>query len=408
MTLKIGMVLDRDFPPDDRPEKEALSLINNGFEVYLLCYTSTNKPRHENYKGIQITRFTINDKLHKKLSAAYLVLPFYKWIYTKHVNKFVQDNNLDALHIHDLPMSDVVWKMAKKCNLLFVCDQHEYWSNWIGKTYHYNTAIGKIVKFFSNWKKYENRYLKRAHLVITVSERLRQIYIDDVGISPEKIITIPNTPSQKVFNRNNIDQTIVKKYEDSFMIFYAGVIDVLRGIDLIVNAVAELKDKIPNIRLVLAGRFAKGCNVMELAESLGISGFIDYVGWLQVEELPSYMSASKICAFTPPADTSAEINNTIVTKIYQYVAMERPIVVSSAKMMKEYIIENGLGISLDVHSSEHFVEKILHLYNNYSEIKKNVEINSQKLINKGDIFWDHTVQKMSNWYISNKSYRGNQ
>jgi hypothetical protein len=39
--MRIGMILDRDFPPDDRPEKEALGLIEVGFVLYLLCYTST-------------------------------------------------------------------------------------------------------------------------------------------------------------------------------------------------------------------------------------------------------------------------------------------------------------------------------------------------------------------------------
>jgi len=61
MAIKIGMILDGNFPPDDRPEKEALSLIDSGFEVHLLCYTTTNKLLRENYKGINITRFRIND-----------------------------------------------------------------------------------------------------------------------------------------------------------------------------------------------------------------------------------------------------------------------------------------------------------------------------------------------------------
>ena len=52
-SLKVGMILDQDFPPDDRPEKEALSLINAGYEVHLLCYTATQKALKENYKGIQ-------------------------------------------------------------------------------------------------------------------------------------------------------------------------------------------------------------------------------------------------------------------------------------------------------------------------------------------------------------------
>ncbi len=155
MPLKIGMILDRDFPPDDRPEKEAISLIRAGHDVHLLCYTATGKPLKEIYKGIKLTRFNLNEKLHKKLSAAYLVLPFYRWIYTKQIESFIKENDLDILHFHDLPMTDIGYKLAKKYKIKIVCDQHEYWSNWIGKTYHYNTFPGKIVKYFSPWEKYE-------------------------------------------------------------------------------------------------------------------------------------------------------------------------------------------------------------------------------------------------------------
>ncbi len=85
--------------------------------------------------------------------------------------------------------------------------------------------------------------------VITVSERLRQIYIDEVGLDADKIITVPNTPSSSVFNQGNVDAEIVKKYDKNFMLFYAGAIDVLRGLDLIVKAIARLKSSYPGDKI---------------------------------------------------------------------------------------------------------------------------------------------------------------
>jgi len=35
--MRIGMILDKIFPPDPRVENEAVSLVENGFEVYLFC-----------------------------------------------------------------------------------------------------------------------------------------------------------------------------------------------------------------------------------------------------------------------------------------------------------------------------------------------------------------------------------
>jgi glycosyltransferase involved in cell wall biosynthesis len=401
--MRVGMILERDYPPDDRPTKEALSLIEAGFEVFLLCFTVTDRPREETYNNIKINRFKLSNVIQKKLSAAYLVIPIYRWLWKYQIDSFVKCNKIDIIHLHDLPMTDIVIDVARKYGCKVVCDQHEFWSNWIGNTYHYNTVIGKIVKYFSNWKKYEFDNLHRADLVITVSENLRQLYINDMKIPPEKIITVPNTPSYEVFNEDNIDKNIVEKYSSQFMIFYAGAIDILRGIDLIVESMAKLENKIPNMKLVLAGRFARGCNILEQAESLGIKNLVEYLGWLEVDKIPSYISASKVCVFTPPPEMSNEINNTITTKIYQYASMKTPIIVSEAKMMKEFIVGNGLGLSIDEHSPDLLAEKLLYLYNNYTDVKSSVEENAQNLIDKGEIYWDQTVGKMISSYEKFKS-----
>ena len=65
--MKILMVLENQFPDDERVEKEALSLIKAGHEVHLLCATlKKERVGDENYKGI---------RLHRALSA--LALLFY-------------------------------------------------------------------------------------------------------------------------------------------------------------------------------------------------------------------------------------------------------------------------------------------------------------------------------------------
>jgi glycosyltransferase involved in cell wall biosynthesis len=182
------------------------------------------------------------------------------------------------------------------------------------------------------------------------------------------------------------------------MIFYAGAIDILRGLDLIVHAMSRLRSDIPNLKFVLAGRFARGCNLLELAASLGISDQIEYIGWLQVDDLPSYIEASKLCVYTPPAETSDEINNTIHTKLYQYVAMKKPVIISQARMMRDFIINNQLGFEIESQDPDVLAEKMLHIYRNYAEVKKMTEDQAGKLIDKGEIFWEQTVKSLVQRY----------
>ena len=54
--MRILMLLEVDFPPDNRVEKEALSLIDAGHEVDIACYTFSDRPGEENFKGIRLYR----------------------------------------------------------------------------------------------------------------------------------------------------------------------------------------------------------------------------------------------------------------------------------------------------------------------------------------------------------------
>ncbi len=392
------MILDIDFPPDDRPEKEALSLIDAGFEVYILCVTKDEKPLREHYKGIDVTRIRFNAQLRKKLSSAYLVLPVYRWIWRKHAERFVRENDIDILHVHDLPLTDIAHTLARKYNLKVVCDQHEYWSNWIGTTAHYNTRIGKIVRALSNWKRYEREQLAKADLVITVTDRLREQYIQNVGIAPEKIITVPNSPLKRIFNPDNVDDSVVRQYKDSFVLFYAGVMSILRGIDVVIEALPELEKSIPNIRFVMAGRFSRNCNPLEMARQKGVAHLVEYAGWVPVDKLPSYLQAAHICVHLPNARAKEEANNTIATKMYQYAAMGKPIVTSEARMMRDFVVENGLGESIRNGDAGDFVDKVVAIYDDYTAYSRQVWDNSRRLLQHQAIFWEDTVSEMVEYY----------
>ena len=93
--MKILMVLEGEFPPDDRVEKEAISLFNIGYEVHIACYSKVGEfSRLETYKNIIIHRKYLPAIIYK-LSAAILILPFYFWywsVYLKRLNRIYNFN----------------------------------------------------------------------------------------------------------------------------------------------------------------------------------------------------------------------------------------------------------------------------------------------------------------------------
>lgn len=377
------MVLTSTFPPDSRVEKEAISLSEDGHEVHILCYSEKKLSNTERYQHYTVHRRQFSMLYKNKLSALALIFPFFFLKWRKEIDKLNKTFDFHVIHIHDLPLSKVGYYFKKKYNKKLVCDQHEFYSNWIKDTAHMNTFFGKIVSRFSNWTKYEKKYLGLADLIITVAKPLELNYINIYNIDKEKIITIPNTPTKKIYNVQNVKTSIVEKYKDYFTIFYAGGIDILRGIDTAIIALKEVKNKIPNVKLLLGGKIIKPYDPFKTAKAHGVYDLIEFKGWIDEKDLPSYMAASKICFFTPPA-TRDEINKTIATKIYQYAIMNKPIVTSNASLMKDFVEKNNLGIAIK--NSKEFSLAILDIYN------KNITNNNEEQ-NKS-WYWENTVKPL--------------
>lgn len=390
---RVLMVLENEFPTDDRVEKEIESLQRIGYEVSIAVLTFTNRPSVESYKGYTIYRKQVTP-LFYKTSAAILIFPFYFMFWMRFLKSILTQKKYDVIHIHDLPLSKVGYRLAKKFNMKLVCDQHEYYSNWIVRTKHYNTSLGKIIKKLSNWVKYERKYLNKADLVITVEDSLRQIYIEKAGVPKEKIITVPNTPRSEIFRMDNIDESIVAKYKDSFVLVYAGGLDHLRGIDFIIESIASIKDVVKEVKFVVAGKENKAFNLKGYISQFHVEDYVDFVGWIPIEKLPSYIAASSICVHVPKPD-NLEVNNTIATKIYQYASMGKPVIVSDARMMQEFVESNNIGYSVKFGDVEGFRDIVKKLYDNPSIA---AEIKSRAVDVAKKYTWENTSVELTNSY----------
>ena len=385
------MVLDREFPFDERVEKEALSLIGSGHELHIACFYFSSGEDYSLYRGIHVHRKKISSFIFKTSAACLLIPTYFRW-WSRYLQELFKGHAFDVIHVHDLPLSKIGYRFKKEFNLKLVCDQHEYYSSWIVHTSHYNRGLGRVINLLSNWSKFERKFLNRADLVITVEEPLRMGYIDSIGIPPNKIITVPNTPDLSIFEKVVNDPEIAQKFRNRFILFYAGGIDSLRGLELILDSVRLIKEKIPEILFLIAGKEQKGYSIKSLARSKLVEDHVHFLGWQPLKMLPVYMMVSHIGVFTPPLNRN-EIHRTIATKIYQYCASGLPVIVTKAEMMRKFVEKNKIGFAIT--DAADCAEKIRILYNEkekYNEFKKNgLQISK-------NYSWSRTVQNLINAY----------
>lgn len=111
--------------------------------------------------------------------------------------------------------------------------------------------------------------------------------------------------------------------------------------DDIIRALALLQGRIPSIHLYLAGTGSYEAQLRRLVERGGVGPMVTFLGWLPFGDLQSYVLKSDLCLV--PHVYNTFINTTIPNKLFQYMAMAKPVLVSNAKPLARIVCECSCG-----------------------------------------------------------------
>ncbi len=356
------MLLRGFFPPDIRVEKEARSLLKGGYEVFLLSANKGDMANEETVEGIKVIRKKLPQDFPGRAWIFFcfqvsFIHPFWK----KALEDAVKQYRVDAIHVHDLPLVSMGLKIARKFNLPLIADLHENYPEAIKVLGRSRKA--KILNVISptwRWKRLERFCVHQADAVITVVDEAKQHYVNDCGIPAEKATVVMNTEDLDYFYSIPIDKQIIEKYEPCFVISYVGGFGPHRGIQTAISAMPGILHQVPNARLLLVGSGPNEAALKELARRERVEQAVEFTGWQPFELVPSYISASDVCLI--PHIASGHTNTTIPHKIFQAMAMGKPVIVSSAKPLKRIVEETGAGLVYSSGDAEALAEAVIRIY----------------------------------------------
>ena len=388
------MILDKTFPPDPRVENEAISLVNNGFEVYLFCLTyNDDTPKEETYQGFYIKRYSSNTLTYKLSALAYTV-PFYTQIMRKKIYHFLIENAIHAIHIHDIRIAEAVFKANKKLQLPTVLDLHDNIPEIMKFYPHLQKFPGKYLISPKKWKQKEEDFIQNATKIITVSKAFKNEVVQRTKINETKIEVVPNTVRKSFYQKFIIINPILNRYKDAFIILYLGDTGIRRGLLTAIEGVAKLKDKIPFLKLVIVGSNSTDAILKQKVRELFIENYVDFQGWQEVSYFPSYIMASTLCI--SPLYRNPQHDVAYANKLFQYMSFEKPVLVSDALAQKNLIEKIGSGLVYKEKNGSDFAEKVLYLYH-HEKKRKAMGKKGKQFISK-EFNWDITEKKLIEIY----------
>ncbi|MEN8187391.1 MAG: glycosyltransferase family 4 protein [Bacteroidota bacterium] len=377
------MILDKTFPPDPRVENEATALINSGHQVFLFCLKYKDEQDSEVINKIYVKRF-ISSMLEYKLSALAYTFPFYTNLMEKKISQFLSENKIETIHIHDIRIAEAVFKANKKFNLPVVLDLHDNFPEVMKEYPHLQKFPGKQLISPKKWKIKEEEFIAKADKVITVSNEFIDEVVVRTNIDNDKIVLVPNTVSKSFYKNAVINDKIIQKYKDNFVILYLGDTGLRRGLQTAISSIQNLKLKIQNLKLVIVGQNTTDPVLKRQVRNLGLDNFVDFEGWQDVSLFPSYIQASDICI--SPLNRSVQHDVAYANKLFQYMSFAKPVLVSDAIAQKNLVEKTKSGLVHKEKNAEDLANKVLELYQN-SKLRVELGENGKKFI-EDEFVWE--------------------
>lgn len=358
---RIAMVVLSSYPIDVRVRREAEALHEAGASVDILCITQRNELTKEVVNGINV--FRLNLKRHRSGKFRYLLeyAFFFSWSFLK-LNYLYLKNRYDIVHVHNMPDFLAFTAIIPKLfGTKIVLDLHdpmpELFSSMINVQETH--SIVKVLKFI------EKISIKFSNLVLTPNIAFKKLFIKR-GCPENKIQIVMNSPDEKVFKY--IDKTVKEdRYASKFLLMYHGAVVERHGLDIAVRAVARLKEKIPNIYMIVYGRGNFQTEVDKLIEELDLKDYFEIRGFAVVDEIAAFIPQVDIGVIPNRTNPFTQLNFPV--RIFEYLINKKPVIVPETGGIQDYFDKDSIYY-FEPGNPTALADTIYRIYSNNGESKK--------------------------------------
>lgn len=324
--MNVLMILQSDFPPDIRVEREANSLQKNGYHVSLLCDNRVERSRIDTYGGISIYRMRhfngYAGRLHRFLNIP--IYPNHLWMSA--LKRAIVTVKPSVLHVHDLPLAMVAIHFGRLYHLPVILDLHEDYPAILEQWYKKNIS-GLTVRNPKLARIFEIICLKLVNRIIVIGDE-HKLKLIRSGIPGRKIHVVENTPIlNKYLNiRTDFRKKIVKNH--SYNICYFGIINPERNLDLVIDSLPRIINKINHVKLMIIGDGPHLESLKKHAQKRSVENYIDFFGWVDTNDAITIIQKCDVCII--PHLVNSAMNIGVPNKLFEYMAIGKPVVISNS------------------------------------------------------------------------------
>jgi glycosyltransferase involved in cell wall biosynthesis len=324
---RICIISHSHYPWDSRISRQAHALVQAGHQVDIICLQLADQPFLERAGSVSIYRLPIARRRGGFLRYFFELMTFQiaatfllAWLHLRHHYRLVETTSVpDWLVFAALP--------AKVFGARVLLDLHECMPEY-GATKYGVPLRHPLVRFLSVM---ERASIFFADFVTTCTEQMRERFVER-GAPAEKVAVVLNSFDDERFDPDQYPRT--RPDDGRFVIVHHGTIEPNYGLDVVVRAVALLKDKIPGLRFEVYGGGTHRGAVEALTNELGIGERVQFCDWLLPEELLRRLANADAGVVAVRRDAFRDV--TLCIKMFDLISMRKPVVISRTPAVEAY------------------------------------------------------------------------
>ncbi len=347
---KILYIWKGPYPFEIRIKKICESLVRFGYDVTILCKWDREDAEYEDLNSVKIIRVG-----YRKKSIFYAPVP-YNFNWRNRIRETVNELKPDLIINREFYLMTDSNSVAKANDIPVIIDMAEHYPAVIKNWDKYHNTFAKRILFdkIKAFDILEKMAIKNADGIITVCKENNDRVISRFNYDESKTAIIQNTPVLSDFINTKIGISNPPK-----IFGYHGYIAPERNLKNLIHGF-DIAAKTDNeIELEIAGSGISLNELIQYSASLASKNKIRFIGHYQHAQLDELYGRTDVAIL--PYLNDEFINHTISNKLFDYLAVGKPIMVSMAKPMIRIINETKAGITVNCDEPKEIANAILGL-----------------------------------------------
>lgn len=358
--MRICKVYDDDYPWDVRVEKIGRTLVEAGHQVFLAVRNRARQDVYEHVDTMEVWRMPPFDLLPQALDQHLMFPAFFSPRWIAHIAQVLKRNHCDAIMVRDLPLAIAGIAAGKALRRPVVLDMAENYPAALRAihTHKEPTLTDHLVRNPGLAQRVEDATLPFLDHILVVCDENRDRLIAK-GVDPDKVSIVGNTPNLDLFRPDPPPSEVEDRFDGDFVIVYVGSVDPFRGLDTIIEALPMVREHIPNVKLAILGKGDGVADLDDLSRKHGVEDRVDLVGFRPLQELPGFIARGDICVI--PHHRNEHIDTTLPNKLFDYMALAKPVLATDAIPLERIIDETECGLVYASGDPGSVAEKVIQL-----------------------------------------------